>query len=61
MKLTRHIIILLLVIAGIYSCTERIDIPLDDSYVRLVVDGAITTDTSVQTVILSSTSSYYYN
>ena len=61
MKSLRYIIILFLAITGMYSCTERIDIPLDDSDVRLVVDGAITTDTSIQTVILSSTSSYYYD
>lgn len=43
------------------SCTERIDIELNDSYTRLVVDGAITTDTMAHTVRLSKTSSYYYN
>ncbi|MFA5971526.1 MAG: DUF4249 domain-containing protein [Lentimicrobiaceae bacterium] len=43
------------------SCTEKIDIQLDDSYVRLVVDGAITTDTTAQTVILRTTSSYFYD
>jgi hypothetical protein len=45
----------------IYSCVERIDIRLDDSYTRLVVDGAITTDTMAHTVLLSKTTSYYYN
>jgi hypothetical protein len=45
----------------IVSCTEKIDIKLDDSYTRLVVDGAITTDTMAHTIILSKTSSYYYN
>lgn len=45
----------------IFSCTEKIPIQLDDSYTRLVVDGAITTDTMVQTVILRTTSSYFYN
>lgn len=43
------------------SCTERIEIPLDESYIRLVVDGAITTDTMAHTVVLTSTSSYYFN
>lgn len=43
------------------SCTERIDIQLDNSYIRLVVDGAITTDTMAHTIVLSTTSSYYYN
>jgi hypothetical protein len=44
-----------------FSCVERIDIKLDESYTRLVVEGAITTDTMVHTVLLSSTTSYYYN
>jgi hypothetical protein len=52
--------IIALFLTGI-SCTERIDIVLDDSYSRLVVDGAITTDTVSHTVILSTTTSYYYN
>ena len=45
----------------VVSCTERMDIPLDDSYIRLVVDGALTTDTMAHTVKLSTSSSYYYN
>ncbi len=45
----------------ILSCTEKIDIRLDDSYTRLVVDGSITTDTMAHTVVLTSTSSYFYN
>jgi len=61
MKLLRSLFYLFLGLISLYSCTERIDIPLDESAVRLVVDGAITTDTAVQTVLLSSTSSYYYN
>lgn len=43
------------------ACTERIEIELDDSYIRLVVDGSITTDTMAHTVLLSTTSSYFYN
>lgn len=55
--------ILLLLIASIviFSCTEKIPIQLDDSYTRLVVDGSITTDTMVHTVILRTTSNYFYN
>jgi hypothetical protein len=43
------------------SCTEKIDIKLDDSYIRLIVDGAITTDTMAHSIVLSKTSDYYYN
>ena len=55
------IFILFLVTLTIASCTEKIDIKLDESYARLVVDGSITTDTMAHAVVLSSTSSYYYN
>jgi hypothetical protein len=43
------------------SCTERIDIDLDETYSRLVVYGAITTDTTTHYITLSQTTSYYYN
>jgi hypothetical protein len=43
------------------SCTERIDIQLDEGYTRLVVYGTITTDTTRHIVELSKTTSYYYN
>jgi len=41
------------------SCTEEIDIPLDNTYTRLVVEGAITTDTTTHMIHLTTTSSYY--
>ncbi len=43
------------------SCVERIDIRLDDSYTRLVVDGGITTDTMAHRILLSESVGYYYN
>lgn len=43
------------------SCTERIDIELDESAVRLVVEGTITTDTISHKILLSKSSSFYYN
>lgn len=44
------------------ACTERIDVELDDTYTRLVVDGQLLTDeNSRQYVLLSETSSYFYN
>jgi hypothetical protein len=45
----------------INACTERIDIPLESSFTRLVVYGAITTDTATQYVRLTKTTSYYYD
>jgi hypothetical protein len=43
------------------SCTERIEIELDDSFTRLVVDGGITNDTSSHLVKLTTSSSYFSN
>lgn len=45
----------------ITACTERIDIKLDETYTRLVVYGAITTDSVQHIIQLSKTTSYYYN
>lgn len=45
----------------IYSCTERIDIKLDDSYTCLVVDGQITSDTVAHCIKLTKTTSYFHN
>jgi hypothetical protein len=61
MKYLRTIHIILFLSILMVSCTEKIDIQLDSSYTRLVVDGSITTDTMVHTIELSSTSNYFYN
>jgi hypothetical protein len=53
--------IIILLSIKVSSCTERIDIKLDESTIRLVVDGSLTTDTMVHKVILSKTTSYYYS
>jgi hypothetical protein len=41
------------------SCTEEIELELNDSFVRLVVEGNITSDSATQNIILSKTSSYF--
>lgn len=61
MKFKTHIFILFISSLLVVSCTEKIDIQLDESYARLVVDGSITTDTMAHTVVLRTTSSYFYN
>lgn len=61
MKSLKNIIIIFTLALIIVSCTERIDIKLDESFTLLVVDGSITTDTMAHKVALSKTSSYYYN
>ena len=47
--------ILTIVISG---CTEKIDLQLDESYTRLVVDGAITNQAGPHRVRLTTTSSF---
>ena len=51
-------LMILLLAAG---CTERINVNLDSSYVRLVVDGGITNDSMQRSVTLSKSASYFYN
>ena len=49
------------VLLGFSSCTERIDIKLDGTYTRLVVDGVITSDAKKHRIKLSTTTDYFYN
>ena len=56
--------ILLFIMLGfmIASCTERIDVELDDTYTRLVVDGQLSDDsTETHAIILTESTSYFYN
>ena len=53
-----------LIIIGIvaFSCTERIDINLDQQeYDRIVVEGAISTDTAAHLITLTKTADYFEN
>ena len=43
------------------ACTEKIDIELDSTYARLVVEGAVTSDSINHYVLLSVTSNYFSN
>jgi len=62
MKNWKNIITLLpLIILFTWQCTERIDVELENTFTRLVVEGSLTTDTSVHTVTLRQTSDYFYN
>ncbi|MBK7628325.1 MAG: DUF4249 domain-containing protein [Bacteroidales bacterium] len=53
--------LLILILVLNTSCTERIDISLDESTVKLVVEGSITTERKAHKVFLSTTSGYFYN
>lgn len=60
MKNFKYIILLLTVVFAT-ACTEKIDIKLDNTYTRLVVEARLSTDTTIHTVRLTTSSSYYYN
>lgn len=58
----KNISLLAIVLFGLYSCTERIDITLDEQeFARIVVEGAITTDTMAHQVMLAKTGNYFEN
>jgi hypothetical protein len=44
-----------------FACTEEIEIELDDSFTRLVVEGGITNEAGPHSISLSYTGSYYEN
>jgi hypothetical protein len=43
------------------ACTEKIDIELDTTYARLVVEGVVSSDSANHYVLLSLTSNYFSN
>lgn len=61
MKKNQIFIYITLLIIGLSSCTERIEVNLDETYTRLVVEGNLTTDTMPHAFHLTQTSSYFYN
>jgi hypothetical protein len=54
-----NILLLVTAVIAVTACTERIDIKLDNSFTRLVVEGEITTDTMTHEVKLSRTAPYF--
>ncbi len=59
MKNMKNILIIIVVVLLAGACTEKIDIDLDSTYERLVVEAEITTDTATQWVRLTRSSDYY--
>jgi hypothetical protein len=56
------LIILSIITASFFACTERIDIDVDQQkYARLVVEAEFSTDTTVHKVVLTSTEDYFSN
>ncbi len=61
MKILKTVVIITALSASLWNCTERIELELDSTYVRMVVEGSVTTDTMAHWVRLSVTSDYFYN
>ncbi len=58
----KNIFFLFVILALLASCTEKIDVKLDQQqYARLVVEGSISTDTTAHLVQLTKTSGYFDN
>jgi hypothetical protein len=55
---TSQIILLAILAAG---CTEKIDVKLDNTYTRVVVDGNIEADTGAYSVALTKSADYFSN
>ncbi|MBI9038446.1 MAG: DUF4249 domain-containing protein [Bacteroidales bacterium] len=51
----------ILIVVSIVACTEKINIELDDTYTRLVVEANITDEAKNHIVKLSKTTDYFYN
>ena len=51
----------ILLTLSLLNCTERIEVELDSTYTRLVVEASITTDTLAHLVRLSTSSDYFNN
>jgi hypothetical protein len=58
MQKIRNILLLIATVVAISSCREPIDLTLDTTYRRLVVEGSITNQAVAHRVVLSYTSDY---
>ncbi len=57
----RYCFVLITALLLTSACTEQIEMDLDSTYARLVVEGVITTDSINHYVLLSITSDYFSN
>jgi hypothetical protein len=54
----KNLIFFFITIVALSGCTEKIDLQLDESYTRLVVDGEITNEARAHKIRLTTTSSF---
>jgi len=57
----KNIILNLFIALLLLACTETVEVKLDSTYSRLVVDGSISPGNGPYRVALTSTASYFYN
>jgi len=57
----RDLVIFAALILTFPACTERIEIDPGEGFTRLVVEGSISTDKKIHSVILSTTAGYFSN
>jgi hypothetical protein len=60
-KMIRYTSLLVILLISASACTEKIDVNLDETYTRLVVDGSIGSDTASFAINLTETADYFYN
>ena len=60
-KITYLIFITIALVVGITSCTERIDIELEEDFIKLAVEGYITPEAGNRYIRLTETSGYFSN
>jgi hypothetical protein len=60
-RISIKILAIVLITFFLWSCTERIQVEVDSSFTRLVVEGSVTTDTTSHWIRLSTTSDYFLN
>ncbi len=61
-KKDQHILGMIILTMFVFSCTERVDINVDQQkFARLVVEGEFSTDTAVHKVRLAKTEDYFSN
>jgi len=59
-NILKNLTLILMIAIFANACTERIDIDLDQlEYARIVVEGAISTDTTAHLITLSKTADYF--
>lgn len=59
---TNRIFLVLIIVFSFSFCTEKIDVDIDRmEFARLVVDGSLSTDTTIHTIKLTQTADYFEN